>query len=647
MELKDFSFLLFGGKGGNGKTTSACATGLYLAGKNPCKKIMIASTDPAHSIGDSFDLIVGNSVTQVKDIKNLWALEISAADESENFKNKYDVVMKKIAERGTLFDKQDIESFFSLTIPGLDEVMAVIKIAGLLRKGDFDLIILDTAPTGHTIRFLGMPGQMEKFIHVMELMQSKHRFLVKQFTGRYRKDDADEFLETMYEDIRRLKRLLTNPNTTLFIPVVIPEYIPVMETEKLLKVLKKQKILAKYIIVNRVKMSDGICPYCSSEAEEQVKWLDEIRCRFAAYDISEVPSFPHEVRNIERLSDYGDILFGKKQYSALVQEKLTGKSESKEVFSLKRISFNYMNNGTCFYIFGGKGGVGKTSISAATSVHLAKNNPSKKLIIFSTDPAHSLSEIFEAHVGGEILQIKEQPNLYALEIDSDKLLNDFKENYRRNIDEIFRKFGRVDIKFDREVFEELVSVSPPGLDEIMALIKIIDFMDEDKFDIYVFDSASTGHLLNFLEMPQIIREWIKALFRLIIKYKNVIRLHDTAEDLLELSKGIRKVRNILTDASRCEFMAITIPEVMAINELERLLLGLNKLEIPVKRILFNMVRPQTDCDFCQLKRRGELEILQRVMQEKSSQYSVAHVPLFPHQINGVKRLSEMAEVLYE
>jgi len=67
----------------------------------------------------------------------------------------------------------------------------------------------------------------------------------------------------------------------------------------------------------------------------------------------------------------------------------------------------------------------------------------------------------------------------------------------------------VDIKFDREVFEELVSVSPPGLDEIMALIKIIDFMDEDKFDIYVFDSASTGHLLNFLEMPQIIREWIK------------------------------------------------------------------------------------------------------------------------------------------
>ncbi|MFH0775224.1 MAG: ArsA family ATPase [bacterium] len=261
--------IIFGGKGGCGKTTSACATSLYLAQRHPEKRILVVSCDPAHSVGDSFDYSVDNTITPIKDLDNLWALEIKAEEEASLFKTKYDSVMKKIAERGTYFDRQDIESFFSLSIPGLDEIMAVIKIANILKEGRFDLIILDTAPTGHTIRLLGLPGQMKKWVEVMDLMQSKHRFLARHFTGKYKKDDADEFLETMDRDVDRLSQLLKNPNSTEFIPVTIPHTLAIEETENLLKTLKEYGIRVRSIIVNQIKGIANRCPFCSKEEEEQ------------------------------------------------------------------------------------------------------------------------------------------------------------------------------------------------------------------------------------------------------------------------------------------------------------------------------------------------------------------------------------------
>jgi len=302
-DIQNRSLLIFGGKGGCGKTTSACATGLYLAQHHPEKRILIVSCDPAHSVGDSFGCSVGNAVTPIKVLKNLWAQELDAEQEAAEFKRKYDSVMKKIADRGTYFDRQDIENFFSLSMPGLDEVMAVIRIANLLKEGKYDLIILDTAPTGHTIRLLGLPGQMKKWVEVMDLMQAKHRFLARHFTGKYRKDDADEFLETMKGDIDRVRKLLRNSDSTEFIPVTIPQTLAVEETGRLLRTLKKYGISVKSIIVNRVKSNENECPFCSGEAEEQKKELDIIRQKFADFELHRVHAFPYQISRFERLGE--------------------------------------------------------------------------------------------------------------------------------------------------------------------------------------------------------------------------------------------------------------------------------------------------------------------------------------------------------
>lgn len=666
-DIPDRSLLIFGGKGGCGKTTSACAVGLYLAQQHPEKRVLIVSCDPAHSVGDSLGCRVGHAITRIQPVKdsgadgarapdNLWALEIEAEEEASAFKRKYDSVMKKIAERGTYFDRQDIESFFALSIPGLDEVMAVIKIADIIKQEEFDLIILDTAPTGHTIRLLGLPAQMKKWIQVMDLMQAKHRFLARHFTGKYRKDDADDFIETMNKDLDRVRTLLRKSDATEFIPVTIPQSLAIEETERLLKTLKEYGIPVHSIIVNQVKTSANKCPFCSAEGKEQQEELNDIGRRFADFKIHRIPAFPYQIKGIRRLEEYAHVLFDAKTSRRPILPG--GRQVGKRLFAFKSKIFSIIKSSQkpsdllkeeiILYIFGGKGGVGKTSISSATALSLAGKYPSKRILLFSTDPAHSLSDSLGLTIGDRLTQIGKQKNLFGLEINAPKLLEDFKRDYRDDLNEAFNEFfGQgVDVKFDREVLEELVALTPAGLDEIMALGKVVEFIDTNEFDIYVLDSAATGHLLRFLEMPRVTREWLNAIFKLLIKYKGVVRLAKQAEAMIEFSRKARKIQGILTDSARCRFVVIAIPEAMGKSEMDDLIDSLQRLGIPCRYILINMVLPPTGCSFCESRREEQIEIIQEIDKERAATYQISRLPLFPYQVKGVDRLTELSRKIY-
>ncbi|MDP8215011.1 MAG: ArsA family ATPase [Candidatus Euphemobacter frigidus] len=647
--IEDRSLIIFGGKGGCGKTTSACAAGLYLARAHPGKKILIVSCDPAHSVGDSFERAVGNTITRIGDVDNLSALEIEAEEDAIDFKKKYGSVLKKIAERGTYFDRRDIENFFSLSIPGLDEVMAVIKIANILKEEEFDLVILDTAPTGHAIRLLGLPAQMKKWIKVLNLMQAKHRFLARHFTGRYRKDDTDEFLEMMAKDVKRVRGLLKNRDLTEFIPVTIPHSLAIEETERLLRSLKGYGIPVKSIIINKINSSRNQCPFCSREEKEQKKELNRIDRKFADYELFRVPAFPYQIRGLERLKEYAEVLFEGKTPCLPAGKKLFNfKSRLAGVNGFKRSPSDLIEDDILLYVFGGKGGVGKTSIASATALTIAARYPSRKVLIFSTDPAHSLSDSFGLPVGDSITRLGETDNLYGLEMDAPKLFEDYKKTYRKEINEAFTGFFNqgVDIKFDREVFEGLISLTPPGLDEIMALTRVVDFIDEGKFDLYVLDNAATGHMLRFLEMPRVAREWLNTIFKLLIKYKEVVRLSRVAEEMIELSRKVRKLQEILMDPARCRFVVISIPEVMGKDEMDDLLESFNRLEIPCRRIIINMVLPATGCNFCESRRKEQTAVIREINRERTRKYEISRVPLLPYQVKGPGRLKKLAGKIY-
>ena len=655
LENKNLRLILFGGKGGSGKTTSACATAIHLAQLDKKKKLLVVSTDPAHSVGDSFNCNIGNKITRIKEVDNLFALEIKAEEVNKEFNDKYSVVMQKIADRGTYFDREDIENFFSLTMPGLDEVMAIIRIANILREGLYDLIILDTAPTGHTMRLLALPKEMERWVRLMEMMQSKHRFLTRSFTGRYKKDDADDFLKMMTEDIGRVKMLLSNTQTTEFVPVTIPEPMSIDETDRLVARLRQLMVPAKDIIANRIASKFDRCNFCTSRTRDQKDRLEEIEKKFSNYNLYKMPLFPYEIRGVERLKEYAEVLFGK-DYSYKAGRKLFSSPRLRQGFggqarpSLKlrgRLP-ELLKKDLRFILFGGKGGVGKTSIASATALRMAKNYPKKKILVFSTDPAHALSDCFDVHIGDKVTPIGGIDNLFGFEINAVKLHEDWKNGHREDIDEMFDNFlgGGVDIKFDREIMTELVSVSPPGLDEIMAMGEITDFVKEGKFDLYILDSAATGHLIRFLELPHLLREWLKVIFRLLLKYKGVIKLTKMAEEMVDTSRKVRMVQTLLTDSKKTEFVAITIPEEMGLAESDRLLKSLKNLNIPCNFLIINMIVSPTGCNFCNLKMKEQQKYIREVKGNRYSGYYINEVPLFAHNIKGIDELRELSLVLY-
>ena len=134
--------ILFGGKGGVGKTTCASSTGLYLSEDF---KTLLISTDPAHSLADSLGQEIRGEIREVKGVKNLSALEISAEKALSKFKMRYESQIKKILNTSTYLDQEDIDSIFALPIPGIDEVMGFKMIVDLIEEGKFDKYIVDTA----------------------------------------------------------------------------------------------------------------------------------------------------------------------------------------------------------------------------------------------------------------------------------------------------------------------------------------------------------------------------------------------------------------------------------------------------------------------------------------------------------------------
>lgn len=297
-------------------------------------------------------------------------------------------------------------------------------------------------------------------------------------------------------------------------------------------------------------------------------------------------------------------------------------------------------------IFGGKGGVGKTTAAAAFALALAREEPEKKLLIFSTDPAHSLSDSFDEEIGRLKKGVGGNRNLDAMEIDPGEWFDDLKKRYRTWTDELFDALSggsRMEIKFDREAMRELVELTPPGIDEIAALGAISDLIDENRYDTIVLDTAPTGHLIRFLELPEVALSWIRTFIKLLLKYQNVVKATQVAEELVALSKSIKRVVALLTDPERCEFVGVAIPERMSLEETLDLAKALEKLKVSLGKLLINGLIPETaaaKCKFCKSRRKMQDE----VVAEFRKRFRGRSIELFaarqqPREIVGVDALS--------
>lgn len=295
-----------------------------------------------------------------------------------------------------------------------------------------------------------------------------------------------------------------------------------------------------------------------------------------------------------------------------------------------------------FVLFSGKGGVGKTTMAASSAIYFALSG--KRTLLFSTDPAHSLSDSLIQPIGGKVSPVNGVPNLFALEQDAEALMSVFKEEYGEEISRLLTSCTYLD---DNDV-REFTDLTIPGLDELMGLQQIIDFMETNEFDIYVWDTAPTGHTLRLLQMPDIIDQWVKLLAQMRWKYRDIMgvlagkKFSDDAEDLmLNLKKTIKKVSRYFKDPHICRFIAVTIPEFMAVNELDRMQSSLRKLSMPIKHIVVNNVMKEDNgCAYCKIRKQGQKPYLDRI-RSSYSKFRVAEVYQRPHEIKGLGNLIDL------
>ncbi|MDO8742361.1 MAG: ArsA family ATPase, partial [bacterium] len=187
LQADQLRLLLFGGKGGVGKTTCAAAAALHLARKHPARSFLLVSTDPAHSLADCF---AGSAP-----LENLTLCELDPQESLLRFKARHEEHLRTIALRGTFLDEADLTHLLDLSMPGLDEIMALLEIAAWVKENRHACIVVDTAPAGHTLRLLGLPAIMRQWVATLDTMLAKHRYMARLYRGTYQKDEADLYLE--------------------------------------------------------------------------------------------------------------------------------------------------------------------------------------------------------------------------------------------------------------------------------------------------------------------------------------------------------------------------------------------------------------------------------------------------------------------
>jgi arsenite/tail-anchored protein-transporting ATPase len=643
-------YLFFGGKGGVGKTTAASATALFLLNKlKRNDSILLFSTDPAHSLSDSLDTKIGNRLVEVKQLRGarLVAYEMDAGLALERFRTAHGAVLAEIAERGTLLDEEDINELLSLSLPGLDEVMSLFELSEIDRAGEYAHIVIDTAPSGHTSRLLRLPEVFDRMVKALDLMGDKHRYMVAHFARRKLiADEVDLFLRDLSQRIESVRKLLHDKEQTRFALVTIPEAMSVRETERYLELLREQNVPVRDLIINRVEHEHEACDYCRARVSSQRPWLKQIARSFNDLSLHYVPLMPKEVRGIDDLRQIGKLIWegdGVKP-AATPSKRVSRRNET--VAQEGESSFAVVSRvSPKIVIFGGKGGVGKTTAAAAFSLALAESNRQQKLLVFSTDPAHSLSDSFNEDIGELKSGVDDNENLDAMEIDPGKWFEELKQRYRTWTDELFASLSggsRMEIKFDREAMRELVELTPPGIDEIAALGTISDLLDSERYHTIILDTAPTGHLIRFLELPQVALSWIRTFMKLLLKYQHVMRANQVAEELVALSKSIKKVLALLTDGERCEFVGVAIPERMSLEETVDLAKSLEKLKVPLSKLLINGVVPQDaaeSCKFCKSRRKSQDQVIDDFgarFRRRSIEIFLA--PQQPREIRGAKDL---------
>ena len=314
LDQETLKWIFVGGKGGVGKTTISSSLAILLTKQG--KRVLIISTDPAHNLSDAFNQKIGKQPTAIKGFDNLFGLELDPEKDMNNIDKLNEIL--HVEEKGKV---DGLLQTMENTFPGIDEANNLKYIANLLDNKDYDMVVFDTAPTGHTLKLLEMPMIIGKSME--KIMELKLQFSpVIDSMGGVLGPEIDQKLNKFFTKMNELKDFMQkiserfkDAEKTTFIAVCIPEFLSVYETERLVESLFKENIDIRNVVVNQVLMCENPdkCKMCRSRIKMQKKYLEKIEEMFEDFHIIKVPLQKNEIRGPKNIENFCNFLIENKK----------------------------------------------------------------------------------------------------------------------------------------------------------------------------------------------------------------------------------------------------------------------------------------------------------------------------------------------
>jgi arsenite-transporting ATPase len=307
-----------------------------------------------------------------------------------------------------------------------------------------------------------------------------------------------------------------------------------------------------------------------------------------------------------------------------------------------------------YLFFGGKGGVGKTTAASATALFLLHNSKrNDSILLFSTDPAHSLSDSLEVKIGNRLVEVKQfrGARLFAYEMDASLALKRFRAAHGEVLAEIAER-GTL---LDEEDINQLLNLSLPGLDEVMSLFELSEVDRAGKYTRIVVDTAPSGHTSRLLRLPEVFERIVRTLDLMGEKHRYMIQQFarrrapvDKVELFLrDLNERIASVRKLLYDPEQTSFTLVAIPEAMSVRETQRYLELLKEQGVPVRDLIVNRVEREHDgCKYCHARVLGQKKWLKEITRAFRG-LELHYVPLQAQEVRGIEALKQVGDVLWK
>jgi len=593
----------------------AAASAIHYAASG--KKTLIITTDPASNLADVFEQTIGYKVVPITEVNNLFAMELDPDKATAEYRERTIAPLKGLIPEESLAVVEE-----QLNSPCTAEIAAFERFTDFLQEPDYDVVIFDTAPTGHTLRLLELPGEWSAVIENAAKDGSAGQTCIGPAAA----------LAESKEKFDRAINAMRDPSQTTFIFVLRPEATAIYETQRSISELTKLGIASQELIVNGIYPKEAcdntfmLHRFC-----KQQEYLRQIKTNLAL-PATLMQLEANEVKGKGSLQAIGNKLLDNPvklanyfiQISEIVQESLTQNYRPVNPTIEKLLIPNNGQRRTIF--FAGKGGVGKTSVAGATALWIAERG--YHTLLLTTDPASHLSQILGQPISEKPARVGKKGNLWMACIDGPQAAKEYKAKV---IAEVSQKYNS---KRVAAIAEELNS---PCTEEMATFEKFIEFASLKEYEVIVFDTAPTGHTLRLLKLPV---EWSKQL---------EIKIYTTTEDT-EMDKitkhHFKEVIEMMQDVDRTTFSFVMYPENTPIEEASRAMKELKTIGISTNMLVANLILPDNILTNDYLRQRKSMQ--EKYLGQMSERFKVPiiQLPLLVDDLIGEENLMQAAFLLY-